>query len=1565
MPIDARTAKLLEDIDAYVDKPGEMRVNLAVLFSGLSTSTTTVKRDLEASKKKYIAYQTAVSAIQRDIADKISAVNDEEDRIRSSTLASQEEALAKLDAAKSSLDKLAKSLALDIKRQQAYIAMQRGFFPMPNVNIHFQFLNDLKLVIDPKADISTLEQRLLDLRAACKNINELNTRLKKIQQIIRTMYEKADYLSSYGERNMSYHMEKYAIQKRRIFYSYNSLLDAVEEKIATAVAEGKPEGDSELKRLREIREEVRSTKTKDLSLWHQEVVADMTDAEKKVDTYFKLTAFIQYDILTQPSDNLRTLRIEDWIDTMREYQKNGPYALAVCISTALHSEAIQALSASLNAITGERLSLLTSIPSEMLSQQDIERRSSAVQQESKLAVSALLTFPDNLNNELRRLIGPIKAPETTSDMSSTSASQRLNRYVRKIGLTGFSKRNVTPADTAIDTHAPAPISVRVASPSTSATRTAAVTANTVNSPQGELPPAETRPASPSSSLPEPPAALPPSSENVSAADTVALPTPLLSAADSTAEISVLSPTSELAVSVSKNKPSAEAAEGVKRFLPLVPGSNEFRSIQRELDKTYASQVARFLESTTSARAGKLDLHIDTIQNTTLGMEIQLLRYQKALEKNNLPQPPLVEALQNDIRAIQANIAEIESIPAEERRIPYYSKSEKEAEIVTDQQAAMQKVNAFLNLNQRSSDSPPPTSAMALDSDLEVPAIRGTEKGGRESIRCIYHETNVPTTKNEAATARSVIVQSQHAGRLKSELYLQENPALTTQADSFSQTMSKRVFGGVSMPRDHVIIEAMSFVDNHLKSYEGKRDPNTQLPLDRDNNPMRFHIQVNTASTEVVEAIMLTFKHRGLPAPTIDPSDKQFKITSAQEKAFASKMNSPLFEDVLTREQRVGLKQAKKEMEAVQPSPTARMDDTRFENRGMPKAAQIKDGDELRNVNSYDYLTHIAEVMPSYLAEKSDVFKRVMDLCGKDTLYDPKVAYGDLYTKFLLELEDKINDIEINPYASEMIHRIYANPNKALERSEEMVTEVIKLASHTSSEIQGVVRRRLKGNSNTNLGKFLDHANYHLKFRNLNVTTPQAEGSLIGRLRATASTIDRLRAITGQTFKPQTITSLASERTYEYTRHDNSRPKEYRFGTQGQFHLGGARVSPLFEAWLRVQEERRRATGKTNAITHIYFNNLGRDRTNFEGKKEKELTEELEKLEARHSNVAVITLPADKGIMNRRMLKHHQKEITHDEAMQRMMRIATNDDQEAIKDFYISEKVKKIIYTQKTATGESVYNENGILEDLLKKSFQTLGFEDKQNMSEAQVQAVFFHFIKYELTNHILDTIKPDSFNISCKDAIDRGGVHSAYFNLMRSIEDEPMSEEQRKHVYAEVLQLMFEELGKPMSEKEFDRALHAAPTLVKGRGMNHHSQLIWNAIDTFIDAQDKKKIKVEDWLRNWRDNNAPPYSIRYHIIQLEEYINKRTAENGHELSSSSLFGHSRGISPGLEKKTAETLRDVIEGKADISGFSPEQKRTLYTGELGKIRSRIEKNGIIPPGKFKLLEETHAESLKKS
>ena len=95
----------------------------------------------------------------------------------------------------------------------------------------------------------------------------------------------------------------------------------------------------------------------------------------------------------------------------------------------------------------------------------------------------------------------------------------------------------------------------------------------------------------------------------------------------------------------------------------------------------------------------------------------------------------------------------------------------------------------------------------------------------------------------------------------------------------------------------------------------------------------------------------------------------------------------------------------------------------------------------------------------------------------------------------------------------------------------------------------------------------------------------------------------------------------------------------------------------------------------------------------------------------------------------------------------------------------------------------------------------------QTMGENFISAIWFDFIKFQLTDHILETLNPKTFNITCKDGIDRAWAHSVYYNEQRNIQGNIKSEEKK-------------------STSVNDELIHTPALIVKGRYMNKHNKNI-------------------------------------------------------------------------------------------------------------------------------------------
>lgn len=484
------------------------------------------------------------------------------------------------------------------------------------------------------------------------------------------------------------------------------------------------------------------------------------------------------------------------------------------------------------------------------------------------------------------------------------------------------------------------------------------------------------------------------------------------------------------------------------------------------------------------------------------------------------------------------------------------------------------------------------------------------------------------------------------------------------------------------------------------------------------------------------------------------------------------------------------------------------------------AQSIPNGDILHNLNCYEYLSKVAQTIKvNTTLSNVNLFENWPSLLSLKNFfainqfqYNANVAYGNLYTDFLqsfvkdiTQRKKALNQIGISDI-SDIIAVLFENPNQSLLRAYKMMEKTIRQTNQTSKEIETLITKKMYG----------DASLFSFFKRNLNDFTPQDAGNCY----------NRTLSVVGSHFQPQFKTSLPSVRQYVYNQ-DVDTGIELRLGTQVQYVDGKVGINPLFKAYLDVLAEKH-----TNE-KYIYFNLLGLDRTGLEGDREKEMSLALHELESQHPNLIVITLPADKGLMDHHLLNDNKTGESAQIILEKMLRIAMGVSDMPTRDFYISDAAKQLLYS----TGDGKYEmniEEVTIRALLKSSFEKLNLLKNDNLTQAEMQAVYFHFIKFELPNVIISKIKPTGFNMSCKDGIDRGGVASAYYHLMKSIES-----------------------GHPLSINEFEQALHAAAINVKGRGINQHSQVIWNALYYYVLAN-KDMVKDDcPWLVTWLTENKP------------------------------------------------------------------------------------------------------------
>ena len=483
---------------------------------------------------------------------------------------------------------------------------------------------------------------------------------------------------------------------------------------------------------------------------------------------------------------------------------------------------------------------------------------------------------------------------------------------------------------------------------------------------------------------------------------------------------------------------------------------------------------------------------------------------------------------------------------------------------------------------------------------------------------------------------------------------------------------------------------------------------------------------------------------------------------------------------------------------------------------------------------------LSELKPDYkdLLEKLEEIKKIRH-------YSPDGPYGNLYQQLLTELANRLTIDSDDSECSKIESKLGLIPEK-LSKFYQFIDAVLfndnKILSSTSKHLHTVFEsHRTEKPVNVILKKSLSSSE-------VNDFTPQQAESGIQRFYDTFWSRD---------YRPLLGTSLPTIRHYPWHREFDSLPTEIRIGTQAERKDGVVQVNPIFECWLRAKVSLDEP--KAQSTTHIYFNLLARDRVDFEGGNESLMTDALESLESKYQHLAVITLPADKGLMDKSLFTQKKANHSIENQFTTFLNIACErKEAPAIKDFHISEPIRKKLFGSQYRK-INFKEQSHQLRTLLKASFKAVLNIDLDSpksdlgrkISQAQAQAVWFHFTKYELPKFIIDKLKPKSINFSCKDAIDRGGVMSAYYNLMRSFSS-----------------------AQPMNEAEFNKALHAAAAVVKGRALNEHSQIIWNAIDCYVSHNvDEISANERNWLLHWRDLHTPYRSIN--TAYLKEVIVQR------------------------------------------------------------------------------------------
>ena len=156
----------------------------------------------------------------------------------------------------------------------------------------------------------------------------------------------------------------------------------------------------------------------------------------------------------------------------------------------------------------------------------------------------------------------------------------------------------------------------------------------------------------------------------------------------------------------------------------------------------------------------------------------------------------------------------------------------------------------------------------------------------------------------------------------------------------------------------------------------------------------------------------------------------------------------------------------------------------------------------------------------------------------------------------------------------------------------------------------------------------------------------------------------------------------------------------------------------------------------------------------------------------------------------------------------------------------------------------------------------LGISSDTNLTPEQYQALYFYF-KVKYTRGLINSVKADYCNFTCKDGIDRGGIHLLFDQLITSLIGDDV-----------------------MKKDDFEKLLHAPALSTKGRPLNKHQNVLWNVLlhmmEGLIKNQDKKVASLQyiaDWLKahipeDWYTDKDKT-NIDQRITDISNYIYAR------------------------------------------------------------------------------------------
>lgn len=304
--------------------------------------------------------------------------------------------------------------------------------------------------------------------------------------------------------------------------------------------------------------------------------------------------------------------------------------------------------------------------------------------------------------------------------------------------------------------------------------------------------------------------------------------------------------------------------------------------------------------------------------------------------------------------------------------------------------------------------------------------------------------------------------------------------------------------------------------------------------------------------------------------------------------------------------------------------------------------------------------------------------------------------------------------------------------------------------------------------------------------------------------------------------------------------------------------------------------------------HIYFNKLPLRTKLYLHNTEIGPAEALHAFAKNNPHLVCIHLPVNTGLLHKKYLLS-TKTVSLNQIFTDLQKIITKPsinpkNGEVIfshaainNNFYIPTSIRSLLFGK---------NETNYDEKIKKLWNETLSFfqlkENEKPISEKKRTLLLFHFFNYELPQFILQSIQPETFNFSCKDGIDRGGIASSYFRIASEIEAwQHATTEEDKKIHENNIQTEINEVN-------------VAARFAVGRDMNKKATLLELLreipdIECCIDQPQEQKttnIQNENNQLNQQPSNSletnvntPKQKIKINITELAKPTHHNTSLN--------------------------------------------------------------------------------------